>query len=83
MEEAKFTYESFDRQVLNLEAMARTVINGWEDYSSMEMNLDLRSLRIKAAKVCFLADEDHALQKRFLMCLTPSANVAVMTTILQ
>lgn len=62
MEESKFTYESFDRQVVNLLAMAKAVINGWEDYSSMEMNLDLKSLRIKAAKVCFLADEDHALQ---------------------
>lgn len=62
MEEVKFTYESFDRQVENLLAMAGAVINGWEDYSSMEMNLDLRSLRIKAAKVCFMADEDHALQ---------------------
>lgn len=62
MEESKFTYKSFDRQVVNLLAMARAVINGWEDYSSMEMNLDLKSLRIKAAKVCFLADEDHALQ---------------------
>lgn len=62
MEEVKFTYESFDRQVVNLVAMARAVINGWEDYSSMEMNLDLKSLRIKAAKVCFLADEDHVMQ---------------------
>lgn len=62
MEDSNFTYTAFDRQVVNLLTMAGAVISGWDDYGSMEMNLDLRSLRIKAAKVCFMADEDHALQ---------------------
>ena len=79
MEEAKFTYESFDRQVQNLLAMGRAVINGWEDCSSMEMNLDLRSLRIKAAKVCFMADEDHALQTDNIVQERSEANYRLFT----
>lgn len=62
MQQPVFTYQTFDRQVQNLVAMASTVIDGWDEYNSMEMNLDLKSLNIKASKLCYMADEDRSRQ---------------------
>lgn len=62
MNEPIFTYTSFDRQLCDLLTMASVVLSGWEDYSSMEMNLDLKSLTLKAAKVCSMLDEDKRRQ---------------------
>lgn len=62
MQQPIFTYQTFDRQVRNLVALASTVIDGWNEYSSMEMNLDLKSLNIKASKLCYMADEDRSRQ---------------------
>lgn len=37
-------------------------MDGWEDYSSQEMTFDIHSLCTKAARLCYLADQDLALQ---------------------
>lgn len=77
MSETNFSYDPFDRQTQNLLRMAMTVMDGWEDYASTEMNMDLKSLTIKASKVCFLADQDRALQSENLIQERKEANHAL------
>ena len=57
-----FSYEVFDRQVGNFYRMTKVLIEGWEDYSSQEMTFDIMSLCTKASRLCFMADQDLALQ---------------------
>lgn len=80
-ETSTFSYTVFDRQVRNLAAMVSVLIDGWEDYSSMEMNIDLKSLTIKAAKVCYLADEDRARQSESITQERESANSTLLKLI--
>ena len=77
MSETNFSYDTFDRQTQNLLRMTMTVMDGWEDYASTEMNMDLKSLTIKASKVCFLADQDRALQSENLIQERKEANHAL------
>lgn len=81
LETSTFSYAAFDRQVLNLAAMVSVLIDGWEDYSSMEMNIDLKSLTMKAAKVCYLADEDRARQSESITQERESANSTLLKLI--
>ena len=74
MNDNTFTYESFDRQLTNLVTMARAVIDGWDDYGSMEMNLDLKSLTIKAAKLCYMAETDRSMQSDNMIHSRAGAN---------
>lgn len=62
MQQQNFTYQAFDRQVRNLISMASAVIDGWDEYNRIEMNLDLKSLNIKASKLCHMTDEDRSRQ---------------------
>lgn len=64
--EQEFTYEAFDRQLINLMQMVEVLADGWEDISTMEMNIDIRSCRIKAARICFMAETDAMLQHQDL-----------------
>lgn len=57
-----FSYESFDRQLYNFYMMSHVLIKGWEDYSSQEMTFDINSLCIKASRLCYMADQDLAIQ---------------------
>ena len=41
-EPSSFSYEVFDRQLNTYYIMCRVLINGWEDYSTQEMNFDIR-----------------------------------------
>lgn len=59
---APFSYEVFDRQLRNFRLMVETLMDGWEDQSSQEMTFDILSLSIKASKLCYMADQDLALQ---------------------
>ena len=59
---ASFSYEVFDRQLNHFETMLRMMIEGWEDYSSQEMTYDINSLCTKASRLCYMADQDLALQ---------------------
>ena len=61
-EPSSFSYEVFDRQLNTYYIMCRVLINGWEDYSTQEMNFDIRSLYTKASRLCYMADQDLALQ---------------------
>ena len=61
-EQPTFSYEVFDRQLNTYYRMCRVLINGWEDYSTQEMNFDIRSLCTKASRLCHMADQDLALQ---------------------
>ena len=57
-----FRYEVFDRQLQNFCMMTEVMINGWNDYSTQEMVFDINSLYIKASRLCYMADQDLALQ---------------------
>lgn len=56
------SYEIFDRQLKHFSMMLRVMMDGWEDYSSGEMTSDLNSLCTKASRLCYMADQDLALQ---------------------
>ena len=60
---ADFSYPVFDRQLKNLLSMSQVLLEGWDDYSTTELNHDLRSLCIKSARICYLADIDRTLQQ--------------------
>lgn len=62
MTDQEFSYEAFDRQVNSLINQGLLLVNGYADSTTTELNLDLRSLYIKASKVCVLADIDFRLQ---------------------
>ena len=65
--EMQFSYISFDSQILGLLAMTSAVIDGWDNYAGIEMNMDLKSLTIKASRLCSMADEDRVLQTDNIM----------------
>lgn len=60
---ANFSYSVFDRQLNSLINMSQVLIGCWEDYTTAEMNCDISSLRIKAARLCYMADIDFSLQQ--------------------
>lgn len=60
--ETQFNYEIFDRQAENLIELASLMIEGWDDHSSMEMNLELKLLNSKASRLCVMADTDRVMQ---------------------
>lgn len=60
---ADFSYPVFDRQLKNLLSMSQVLLEGWDDYSTTELNHDLRSLCIKSARICYQADIDRTLQQ--------------------
>ena len=57
-----FSYEVFDRQLNHFFMMLQVLTEGWEDYSSEEMTSDIKSLCTKASRLCYMADQDLALQ---------------------
>lgn len=69
-----FSYDSFDRQMDALIAMTQALKEGFEDISTMEMNLDIKSLCIKASRLCAMADTDFALQQQDLARLRTARN---------
>lgn len=59
----KFSYEVFDRLIDTLLMMGNMVTYAWEDYGTQEISLDIKSLVIKAARVCYMAEIDKTLQQ--------------------
>lgn len=57
-----FSYEVFDRQLNHFLMMIQVLMEGWEDYCSEEMTFDIKSLCTKASRLCYMADQDLALQ---------------------
>lgn len=60
--DAPFSYEVFDRQLEHFYMMLKVLTEGWEDYNSEEMTSDINSLCTKASRLCYMADQDLALQ---------------------
>ena len=56
------SYEVFDRQLQHFQNMLEMMVDGWEDYNSQEMTCDILSLCTKASRLCYMADQDLALQ---------------------
>lgn len=73
-EQPTLNYEVFDRQLENFYLMCHVFINGWEDYSTQEMTFDIRSLCTKASRLCYMADQDLALQHSDLAHLRKQQN---------
>lgn len=82
-EQSSFSYEVFDRQLNTFYMMCRVLINGWEDYSTQEMNFDIRSLCTKTSRLCYMADQDLALQHNDLTHQRKLANQEHLETINQ
>ncbi len=59
---ASFSYEVFDRQLKHFLMMIQVLMEGWDDYSSQELSCELNSLCIKVSRLCYMADQDLALQ---------------------
>ena len=59
---ASFSYEFFDRQLKHFCMMLQVLMEGWEDYNSQELTFDLNSLCTKVSRLCYMADQDLALQ---------------------
>lgn len=62
----KFNYEVFDRQMVTLLDMGDLFIRGYKDADFQEKVYDIRSLCIKAARVCRMTDQDFAQQQEDL-----------------
>lgn len=61
-ENANFSYEVFDRQLESFCRMLNVLIEAWDDYSPQELTFDIRSLCIKANRLCHMAEQDMVLQ---------------------
>ena len=62
MTDQEFSYEVFDRQIQALINQGMLLVQGCDDMTTMELNLDLKSFYIKASKLCVMADIDFRLQ---------------------
>lgn len=61
-ENENFSYEVFDRQLESFCRMLNVLIEAWDDYSPQELTFDIRSLCIKANRLCHMAEQDMVLQ---------------------
>ena len=59
---SSLNYEAFDRQLDRFVRMMELLLEGWEDSNLQEMTFDIGSLSIKASRLCYMADQDLALQ---------------------
>ena len=82
-QQSQFSYEVFDRQLNTFYLMCQVFIQGWEDYSTQEMNCDIRSLCTKASRLCYMADQDLALQHNDLTHQRKFINQSHLGTISQ
>lgn len=67
-------YSAFDRQLRNFVVMAEALESGWDDIMTLEMTIDLKSLCLKASRLCAMADSDFALQQQDLAHLRLQRN---------
>lgn len=67
-------YSAFDRQLRNFVMMAEALESGWDDIMTLEMTIDLKSLCLKASRLCAMADTDYALQQQDLAHLRTQRN---------
>lgn len=55
---SEFSYDIFDRQLDALLSMGCIVVDTWDDCDTLEMLLNIKSLCLKASRLCLMADED-------------------------
>ncbi len=70
------SYQNFDQQMGNLLASANALITGWTDITTLEMTLDLKSLCLKASRLCVMTDTDYVLQQQEVTHLRTQQNEA-------
>ena len=70
------SYQNFDQQMGNLLASTNALITGWTDITTLEMTLDLKSLCLKASRLCVMADTDFVLQQQEVTHLRTQQNEA-------
>lgn len=59
-------YEVYDRQLVVFCNTAEALVHGWHEYSATELSMDLQSLCVKGARLCFMADQDAIWQQEDL-----------------
>lgn len=75
METQEFSYDVFDRQTDSLIGMCRMLAVNWDDYGTTELSIDLKSLEIKASRLCAMADIDLAIQQQELTHTRMARNI--------
>lgn len=60
----KIDYETFDSQIVVLCNMVEAFAVGWSEYSATELSMDIKSMCMKASRLCFLADLDTTAQQQ-------------------
>lgn len=63
----KLDYEIYDRQMEIFCNALELFIEGYREYSASELSMDIRSLCIKASRLCYMADQDYAIQQETLI----------------
>lgn len=59
----EFSYLVFDRQACTFLNFCEMMVDTWDDHTVLELTLDLKSLALKGARLCALADIDWAQQQ--------------------
>lgn len=59
-------YVLFDRQMTVFCNAIEMLVTGWHEYSATELSMDLHSLCIKGARLCYMADQDAVWQREDL-----------------
>ena len=62
----RLDYPIYDRQLTVFYNATETLVAGWHEYSATELTMDLRSLCIKSARLCYMADLDVVWQQEDL-----------------
>ncbi len=58
-----FSYFVFDRQACTFLNICEMMVDTWDDHTPLELTLDLKSLTMKGARLCALADMDWEQQQ--------------------
>lgn len=67
-------YTSYDRQLNGFIILMEVFLHGWTDYRATELSSDIHSLCHKAARLCFMADQDYILQQEELVPRRSTSN---------
>lgn len=78
MDTTELNYEEYDRLLHTLISMSHLLVNAWDDYSTTEMTLDIKSLNIKASRLFYMADADWSLQQQDMVHLRKQKNEELM-----
>lgn len=71
----RLDYTIYDRQLTVFCNATETLVAGWHEYSATELTMDLRSLCIKGARLCYMADQDVVWQQEDLARSRSASNL--------